>query len=286
MRFIGPKSLSIAALAIALLALSTAATASDFDGLGEKSREKLRSLNEIIVKNPRSADAYIDRAIFYSAAMMEEEATKDFDHAISLDPKNFKAYQERGIAHMRQEEFKPAVSDFMKAGALAPAGLKGPSYRNAGRALLKLRANSEAVKALTTAIACETPYAKHLSLKERAQAYLNLGKYKEAIADVQTIEATHINHKLNDARALTIRAEAEMHLGQYEKAIADLSQALRRNRRSDASFETAVFTDGTTRLYQLRSECYSKLGNSDLARKDLKKSKTAENDSLKYAPFR
>ncbi|MBS1998108.1 MAG: hypothetical protein JSS86_17415 [Cyanobacteria bacterium SZAS LIN-2] len=277
-----PSVSSLVITALASISL-TAAQAGEIDSLGERSRDKLKALNAAIIAHPRSPQAYVDRAEFYCLAMMDEEAAKDFDHALALDPKYSETYDRRGMQHMRQEEYKLAIADLLKAGSLAPPEKKGQAYRNAGRAQLKLHAYADAVKTLTQAINWELPHAKHLSVRERAQAYFGLGKYKECIADVDSLE---VNHRLRDDDSLCIRAEARMKLGQYDLAILDLSRAIKCAKTRHTNFEKTLFSDSTSRYLKLRAECYKKTGQTALAEHDLKRSNAAAVDAIKFAPFR
>ncbi|MBS2010088.1 MAG: tetratricopeptide repeat protein [Cyanobacteria bacterium SZAS TMP-1] len=277
-----PSVSSLVLTALASISL-TAAQAGEIDNLGERSRDKLKALNAAIIAHPRSAQAYVDRAEFYNLAMMDEEAARDFDHALKLDPQCSDAYDKRGMQHLHQDEFKEAIADLLKAGSLAPPDKKGQAYRNAGRAQLKLRGYNDAVKTLTTAIQWEKPMVKHLSIKERATAYFGLGKYKECIADVDSLETLH---PTRDDEALCVRAEAKMKLGQYEQAIPDLSRAIKCAKSRRTNFEKTLFSDSTSRYLKLRAECYKKTGQPALAENDLKRSNAAAVDAIKFAPFR
>ena len=58
---------------------------------------------------------YISRGLAYEKMGEYDQATQDFDKAISIDPGLIQAYAARGEAYEEKGEYKKAIADFNKA---------------------------------------------------------------------------------------------------------------------------------------------------------------------------
>jgi tetratricopeptide (TPR) repeat protein len=98
-----------------------------------------------------------------------------------------------------------------------------------------------------------------VGLLDRAQDYLKLKDYKNALASVRTLQ--HFEPHSSEALALT----GKIHLasGQYQNALDDYNRMI-------------AVDDSIPAWYRDRAEIFKKLGKDDAARRDLDKAKQLE----------
>lgn len=95
----------------------------------------LEDFNKAIEKNPKNAEAYLNRAYVYISTGELQEVLDNFDKAIALDSEYVEAYFNRGIIYGYFEEFDKSLADFSKVIALSPEDTE--AYIN--RALIRSR---------------------------------------------------------------------------------------------------------------------------------------------------
>lgn len=258
------------------------ADAEDIGHFGEKSKAKLAELNLAILKNPKSSATFVARGDFHAAADDQDRALLDYNRAITLDPHNGMAFLRRGMFEFDQSLFKQAAQDFLIAGKLfGPGG--GLAMRNAGRAQIKIHEYPAAVDSLNKAAAIIGPKGIISVLRERARAYFELAEYKRCMADLDRVIATKTKA---DDESYALRAKIKMKLGDFHGAVKDLTAAISEADLRPTNADLFVFSNEKGKYYQLRAQCFKKLGQPTREQSDLKKAELLEKDRLDFAPFR
>lgn len=187
-----------------------------------------------------------------------------FDEAIKLEPKFTIAYFERGMLsadgprypHKAYDDMTVVIGNLHKDNTI-----KGIAYyiRAAmGNALHKdsyfvISDFSKAIQILGSQK--ENPYLA-ASYQERAETYLILGRFDEAISDYSIL----INlMKWSSAFNYHKRAKVYFAKGDYQNAISDCTQAIIIS--SDERNRQGLFSG----FYTLRADAYEKIGRKDLA---------------------
>lgn len=130
-----------------------------------------------IALKPDYAMAYYKRGLKKSFTD-NKAALADYNRAIELDSKIAEAYLSRALVFLLGGNYKLAIADYTKLIELKP---DGASYYVRGTAYLDSGDNARAVADLTKSIALDPNY--YWTYKQRARAYRNLGKFREAGAD-------------------------------------------------------------------------------------------------------
>ena len=79
------------------------------DKTGDTLREKTT------LKDPKDAEAYINRGNAYSKKGQYDKAISDYSKAIEINPKYADAYINRGLAHNSLGNYNSACDDWLKA---------------------------------------------------------------------------------------------------------------------------------------------------------------------------
>lgn len=80
----------------------------------------LEDFNKAIEKNPRYAEAYLNRGYVYISTGELQKVLANFDEAIALDTGYVEAYYNRGIIYGYFEEYNKSMADFNKVIELNP----------------------------------------------------------------------------------------------------------------------------------------------------------------------
>jgi tetratricopeptide (TPR) repeat protein len=109
--------LLIAGFVASAAVLSTVATVlpSLADEKSNGTKVSLQRLTEAIRKNPKSAQAYLNRANFERQCWDNDKAIIDYNAALQLDPKMGRIYLERGRGYSEIEQFDKAIRDLAEA---------------------------------------------------------------------------------------------------------------------------------------------------------------------------
>ena len=144
----------------------------------------LQDYSKAIQLDPKNPMKYVKRAIFFNKNLNEyDKAFNDYSKAIEIDSNNPDLWYERGIFIGNNGDDKLAINDFNKALSIDP--LHGNSIRAIG-IHYKLSGNYElAITELGKAIALVeiNPAAAAASFAERAEVYIILGKFEDALSD-------------------------------------------------------------------------------------------------------
>jgi tetratricopeptide (TPR) repeat protein len=86
--------------------------------------EAIKNYNQAIRLDPKFAEAYLKRGLYYSTYGVDvdkKKAIEDFDQAMRLDPKlAASAYFNRGIVRAKLKDLKGAIADYEQAMRLDP----------------------------------------------------------------------------------------------------------------------------------------------------------------------
>jgi tetratricopeptide (TPR) repeat protein len=212
---------------------------------------------EQVVKNARSASAYVLRGIVHLHLRNYQAAIEDYSEALKIDPQLALAWGERGRIWFLLDSFSRALEDYSQAIELSP---DASYYLGCGAARYCLREYSYAIGSLT--------HAARLSPK-MALAYFYRGHARYALNDMAIAQddfrqAAAIDPMLSQPisagyqEGYLARGLARTRIGQSRDAIADFNTVLRINPNHALA-------------YQERGIARSYLGNYQLAIQDLSK---------------
>merc|ERR1712054_460104 len=87
--------------------------------MGEWAKAKAE-YDEAIVRDPRDAKLFSNRAAALTKLMAYPDALRDLDECIKLDPKFIKAYSRKGAAHFFMKEYNKALEAYEAGLKLEP----------------------------------------------------------------------------------------------------------------------------------------------------------------------
>lgn len=126
---------------------------------------------------PGYAMAYYKRGLRKSFTD-NKAALADYNKAIELDPKIADAFLSRALVFLLAGDYKSAIADYTKLIELTP---DGASYYVRGTAFLDSGDNIRAIADYTKSAELDPTY--YWTYKQRAKAYRNIKKLREANAD-------------------------------------------------------------------------------------------------------
>jgi lipoprotein NlpI len=103
-----------------------------------KTDEALKSANDAVKADPKSADAYLVRGIVLEAMRKHKQAIADLDRTIAVNPRLARAYNHRGSEYLKLGDYSQSIKDFDKFLELEPTEepshwKRGIAYFYAGR---------------------------------------------------------------------------------------------------------------------------------------------------------
>jgi|GEM_PF-5331291 len=146
----------------------------------------LSKAQDILNLNPDEAQAYNLLGLIYAEKSELRAALRNYNHAIALAPDFYEAFNNRGLVYYQLAKFQKAFNDFAKCMQHAPNLVNlEQNYEQAKKALT---ADNHA-QSLNAAISANPLNAN--GYVERAEYYLNLGRYDLALQDLH--QALSIN---------------------------------------------------------------------------------------------
>jgi tetratricopeptide (TPR) repeat protein len=136
------------------------------------------ALTDLIRRDPRNADAYLDRARSYFEQKDYDRALADYEQAIQLTPDVADAYLGRGCVHFQKGENDLALADFSEAIRLDPEAADPYLYRGRSHA-----ARQEYQDALTDFDRCIR------LTQDYVEAYIGRGKVRRDLKDYERAQA-------------------------------------------------------------------------------------------------
>ena len=115
-------------------------------------KSAIQAYDKAVELDPALSPAYLERASAEYQLKRYQQAIKDFDKLLMLDPENSGAYNDRALAKMNLEQYHPAISDFDEF-----IKRKKPNWFDLSASYV---------------------------YENRADCYVKLGQYQDAIADL------------------------------------------------------------------------------------------------------
>jgi tetratricopeptide (TPR) repeat protein len=181
-------------------------------------KRSLAAYNKAVKLQPEYLYAYLGRAAVHLAQGRDEEAFKDYDHAVRIGSNDYSPYYNRGDAYWRRGMREDALADFRRsltAVNLTPEYAVAIGDRFASQLLWK-----EAVSAYTRSHALEPSV---LALMRRAKAWEALRDSKKALADLTSAAEL----EPGEPTPWAARGLLYSQLGEDENALADLNRAVK-----------------------------------------------------------
>jgi tetratricopeptide (TPR) repeat protein len=191
------------------------------------------------------------RAALYEQIHMLDKAEADLTAAFKIEPFDPKVFAERGYFYLRQGRYKDALDDFVAGSRADPKDAM--FLYGAGRVLVASKDDVNAVKFYNEAMLVAPRDVK--ILLGRAEAYLRMHKYQDAVTDYD--QAMSIGLKDRDQRYY-----AALGRGYASMMMADFGQAVRFFNR------TLELAPDASNVLLLRGYAYERQGARDLALRD------------------
>jgi tetratricopeptide (TPR) repeat protein len=182
---------------------------------------------------------------------MLDKAEADLTAAFKIEPFDPKVFAERGYFYLRQGRFKDALDDFVAGSRADPKDAM--FLYGAGRVLVASKDDVNAIKFYNEAMLIAPRDVK--VLLGRAEAYLRMHKYQDAVTDYD--QAMTIGLKDRDQRYY-----AALGRGYASMMMADFGQAVRYFNR------TLELAPDASNVLLLRGYAYERQGARDLALRD------------------
>lgn len=180
----------------------------------------LNNYNRALTLKPKMALAYLNRGSTYVKMGDLVKAIDDFTTCIRLAPRNSHAYYNRGSAFQNQGDLDRALADFNQAISLDPK-FAAP-YLNRGAAKLSKDEPVDAIADFSRVLELAPQFA--------AKAYVNRGKAYRAVGNPTEAMADFNRAIVADPSAgegYGQRANLNVQLGKFDDAIADFSKGLK-----------------------------------------------------------
>lgn len=184
-------------------------------GTGNQERDMgaaLLDCSYLIKSAPTNPQGYACRGFVHSYLGNDPEALQDFNRAIALAPKDESFYFDRAELYDRRRVFALAIQDLSRAIDLNPNFVE--AYRLRGQVYEALKDFKSAIADYSQAMKLDPNADKYYQL--RGEARYNFADYHGAVADFSRLSPPPFES----------RGKAYVALGNYEKAIADLNQAV------------------------------------------------------------
>lgn len=181
-----------------------------------------------IETNPKSEDAYINRAYINYILGNIQAAIEDYDVLISINPKNEEFFLNRGYLKHISNQREAALRDYDEALKIKPN--YAFAHNNRGVVLSELGRSAESLTAYNTAIKIDPNYA---------DAYYNRGNLKtRAEKNEEALEDFNNAIKLNpsDSASYNNRGVVKRKLNFDVGALSDFSIAIRLNPEDITAF--------------------------------------------------
>lgn len=182
-----------------------------------KYQDAIRELTQLLVMDKKNGDAYLLRAICYSASGNFKAALSDYDKAIEINPKEARYYYNRGVSYDYQEKTSNALKDYNKAIELDPN--TASYYYNRAILFDSKKDFAKSIQDYTKAIELN-PTNPDL-YNNRGLAYKNSGQLEKAVEDYS--KSVEINPQYS--MGYYNRARVKAHIGDNVGACSDFKLA-------------------------------------------------------------
>lgn len=201
---------------------------------------------------------YEQQAVSAMSAPSAEEAVKIYEASVKKRVTSADYYEGRGDIYYKYGEFGSAVNEYTYS--LRNIG-RADVHMKRGRAYMNLRYFEDAVIDFNTVVAYHNK-DMYTAVVERAKAYIELGRTKEALRDLESALK-----RAGESQPLFVAlAEAYIKLGQTEKA--------------KEYVQKAIMMEESASLYLVRGRLYYKTKDANQAIKDYTKALELEPKNL------
>ena len=188
--------------------------------------------DQVIKINSKNKEAYFARGHLNSRIGLDDEAIKDYSKLIELDSKNYSAHYERGLIYNIMGLFSEALVDFERCSKLKPGA--EIDYIT-GVIESKMGNEEKAIIFFSNAIKFEKKNKNFYF--HRADSKIKLGKYAEALADLeiaknidlQEISSSKDTAGKRDSYIYHRIGIAQHYLRHYDVALANFNLAIELN---------------------------------------------------------
>ena len=201
------------------------ATIEAYNGRGQayfqlrKIPEALEDFNKAIQTGIVTPKLFLNRGKCLVMLNRPQEAIPDLSRSLELEPKSAEAYYFRAVAKDKSGDPENAIRDYGNAIQLNPNYVE--ALVNRGILFFDARQFDESAVDYTAALKVAADNVRPMILINRANAYLQAGKFEQALEDASS--AIRINPQYG--RAYHTRGAVYLKLGDLAKAQADLVKA-------------------------------------------------------------
>jgi len=220
----------------------------------QKYAEAIKAVDKAISKKPDFYQAWYFKGMIFSSEKKYPESIAAYDKALKINPNFAQAWKERSHSLLQSDKSSEALVSLDKAIALSPNQFDLYAWR--GRVLFFLQRFPEAIDSVNQSIKI---YPHFSAYGIRAFAYLFLGEYQNAIADLN--EAIRLAP--DSAFCYSIRGFVYSLSKDNKKAIADFTEAIR-------------LAPNNAEYYSSRGNAYSLLNDENKATADYKRAVSIE----------
>jgi tetratricopeptide (TPR) repeat protein len=174
----------------------------------------IEDFTKAIVMRPNDPHIYIDRAKAYTKAAEYDSALADYQKAIDLKPNEPEFYRQRGaFFRIYLEDTDRALADLNKVIKLDPDDIS--TFKTRWQIFRNKKNYAKAVEEQTVFVR-DSPFG-FIALMERAETYVAMGKFSEAIADY----TEEIGHDPGNTSIYRLRAKVYRKIGRPDLALKD-----------------------------------------------------------------
>ncbi len=192
-----------------------------------------------------------------SSAGQYEASIEIYTELINLNPQKSIYYCMRGYGYSLMQKYQMASDDFRAALKVDPCDKS--AVMGLARSLKEIGQYQSAIDVLTESLTVFAKVEDKLEVhSERANCFMNLGQFEQALVDYNYLFAKGVSRALD-------RAICFEKLGNFEDAIQDITQAIAFNSEERLG---KYYANVQGFSYAFRAWCYEQLGKSDLSAPD------------------
>jgi len=180
-----------------------------------------------IQADPGESEFHIIRSNAYYNKGYYKKAIEDLDKAIQLSPHNFRAFRERGIIYLKIGQYKKAGEDLTRAVKLNPRDFI--SYINRGIMLFEIGEVEEALRDLNMAINIDPEHGDSFLTRARIKKWMGSKKSALADFNMAVrLYGSNLKRVRDDTFSLFQRAKSYLEAGREKEALSDLNLYIER----------------------------------------------------------
>jgi tetratricopeptide (TPR) repeat protein len=218
------------------------------DVANKNNEAALAKLNRALDLTRSFAQAYSARSLVEYRLGNNDSALEDANHAIELDENFALAYHRRALIELRRKNYEGAISDLNMTEKLDPQHSPYYLFTNRADAYLGLNKYPEALEQYTKALAL-APAGNLDALLGKALSEARLKKWQDCKADSQKV----LSASRENPMGMSLLAVATSQSGQHAAAVALFQKALKQ--ATNAVLFESVYDGGDGALSDLTTAC-------------------------------